>query len=105
MGIDSRIVSDADALARPGQRGDNAVLIATHTIGGFVHAFTNEAGDGWKLVEVPFSDFVRRSDFQPEGAPDDGFNLTEVHGYAILFPPDDGVERIDYFDDFALYAP
>ena len=59
---------------------------------------------GWKLVEIPFTDFQRRTDFQPGGAPDDGLTLTEVHGYALGFPPDGGVERTNYIDDVMIYG-
>ncbi len=41
---------------------------------------------GWKQLEIPFTDFERRSDWQPEGAPDDGFNLDAVSGYAFGLP-------------------
>ncbi len=41
---------------------------------------------GWKQLELPFTDFERRSDWQPEGAPDDGFNLDAVSGYAFGLP-------------------
>ncbi len=45
---------------------------------------------GWKQLEIPFSDFERRSDWQPEGAPDDGFNLDAVSGYAFGLPAGTG---------------
>ena len=45
---------------------------------------------GWKQLEIPFIDFERRSDWQPEGAPDDGFNLDAVSGYAFGLPAGTG---------------
>ncbi|UCH24530.1 MAG: family 16 glycosylhydrolase [Trueperaceae bacterium] len=53
----------------------------------------------WRLVEIPFSSFRRRTDFQPGGAPNDGLTLTEVWGYALGFPPGAGVS---YLDDVIL---
>ena len=41
---------------------------------------------GWRLIEIPFVDFQRRSDWQPVGAPDDGFGLDAVSGYAFGLP-------------------
>ena len=45
---------------------------------------------GWKQLEIPFTAFERRSDWQPEGAPDDGFNLDAVSGYAFGLPAGTG---------------
>ncbi|TQJ31108.1 carbohydrate binding domain-containing protein [Microbacterium sp. SLBN-146] len=36
---------------------------------------------GWRFVELPFADFTRKN--IGNGAPDDGFTLTEVHGIGI----------------------
>ncbi|MGZ0711330.1 carbohydrate binding domain-containing protein (plasmid) [Coraliomargarita sp. W4R53] len=36
---------------------------------------------GWRFVELPFADFTRKN--IGNGAPDDGFTLTEVHGFSI----------------------
>lgn len=41
---------------------------------------------GWQSFTIPLGDFQRRTDFQPQGAPDDGLGLTEVYGYAFSFP-------------------
>ncbi|MDE2854748.1 MAG: family 16 glycosylhydrolase [Chloroflexota bacterium] len=41
---------------------------------------------GWRLLEIPFADFQRRSDWQPAGALDDGLGLDEVSGYAFGLP-------------------
>ncbi len=45
---------------------------------------------GWKQLEIPFTAFERRSDWQPAGAPDDGFNLDAVSGYAFGLPAGTG---------------
>lgn len=46
----------------------------------FEYKFTDNF-NGWKTFNLPWSAFVRRSDWQPEGAPNDGFNLTSVWGF------------------------
>jgi len=56
---------------------------------------------GWKQFTIPFELFQRRTDFQPNGAPDDGLGLNEVAGYAFGFPAGAGAHVI-YFDDVAL---
>ncbi|MBI5959963.1 MAG: glycoside hydrolase family 3 C-terminal domain-containing protein [Chloroflexi bacterium] len=57
---------------------------------------------GWKLITIPFSDFQRRTDWQPTGAPDDGLGLTEVSGYAFGFPGGVGAQTA-YIDEVALF--
>lgn len=57
----------------------------------------------WKLVEIPFTDFQRRSDFQPSGAPDDGFNLNDVSGYAFGMPVGTG-GKVLVVDDIRLIS-
>ncbi|AZC13140.1 carbohydrate binding domain-containing protein [Microbacterium sp. ABRD28] len=47
----------------------------------FRASFTDDVA-GWRYVEVPFDAF-ERSDEQPEGAPDDGLQLTSVSGYRV----------------------
>jgi beta-glucanase (GH16 family) len=64
----------------------------------FDYPFTDTAA-GWQLISIPFADFTRATDFQPGGAPDDGFTLTEIWAWAIVLPQ--GADTI-YFDDFAL---
>ncbi len=56
---------------------------------------------GWKQLEFPFSDFQRRSDWQPGGAPDDGLNLNAVSGYAFGFPAGTG-KAFAVIDDVQL---
>ncbi len=38
--------------------------------------------EGWRFIEVPFADLVR-SEEQPDGALDDGLDLTNVQGYEL----------------------
>lgn len=58
---------------------------------------------GWKLVEIPFKDFQRRSDWQPDGAPNDGLNLDAVSGYAFTMPAGTG-PKIAFVDEVGLFV-
>ena len=149
----TQVVADSDPLARPGQVGENEILVNTFSVtdfGGFGQdialaaggpqdwsnnvsfdfwfygtgsgltyqaeisdnrsnpaADTSERFDyeftdnalGWRYISIPFEDFTRATDFQPGGAPDDGFTLTEIWAWAIVLPQ--GADTV-YFDDFAL---
>ncbi len=57
------------------------------------YRFTDDTTD-WKLVEIPFSSFARRTDFQPGGAPDNGLGLSQVWGWALGFPPGAGTSHL-----------
>jgi beta-glucosidase len=57
---------------------------------------------GWRLIEIPFSDFTRASDWQPPGAPDDGLTLTEMWGYAFVLPLGSASFHVD---DIGLLLP
>lgn len=46
----------------------------------FEYKFT-ENFNGWKTFDLPWSAFVRRTDWQPAGAPNDGLKLTTVWGF------------------------
>ncbi|MEU1476442.1 glycoside hydrolase family 3 N-terminal domain-containing protein [Streptomyces sp. NPDC005760] len=41
---------------------------------------------GWKQIEIPFSDFAYRTDYQPVGGIDHILGLTEMWGYAVTLP-------------------
>lgn len=56
---------------------------------------------GWRKLTIPFTLFKRRTDFQPNGAPNDGFGLNEVSGYAFGFPAGVGA-HVAYLDDVTL---
>lgn len=57
---------------------------------------------GWKLIEIPFNEFQRRSDWQPDGAPNDGLNLDAVSGYAFTLPTGTG-SQVAFIDDVGLF--
>ncbi|MEV5963009.1 glycoside hydrolase family 3 N-terminal domain-containing protein [Kribbella sp. NPDC051952] len=48
-------------------------------------SFTDD-WQGWHLVEIPFSELVYRTDYQPVGGIDQVLNLTQMWGYAITMP-------------------
>ncbi|MFI6439639.1 glycoside hydrolase family 3 N-terminal domain-containing protein [Streptomyces sp. NPDC050759] len=41
---------------------------------------------GWKQIEIPFSDFAYRTDYQPVGGIDHVLGLTEMWGYGVTLP-------------------
>ncbi|MFJ6724973.1 glycoside hydrolase family 3 N-terminal domain-containing protein [Streptomyces sp. NPDC091281] len=41
---------------------------------------------GWRQIEIPFTDFVYRTDYQPVGGIDQVLGLTEMWGYAVTLP-------------------
>jgi beta-glucanase (GH16 family) len=66
--------------------------------------FSVEVADdfgGWQLFEFPFSSFVRKE--VGNGAPNDGFTLTQVHGWALGTLSTPG-EVTYYVDDAMLYG-
>ncbi|SBT93565.1 beta-glucosidase [Streptomyces sp. DI166] len=48
-------------------------------------AFTDDF-TGWKQIELPFTEFVYRTDYQPVGGIDQVLGLTEMWGYAVTLP-------------------
>ncbi|MFB7980782.1 glycoside hydrolase family 3 protein [Streptomyces vinaceus] len=48
-------------------------------------SFTDD-WQGWHLVEIPFSRFEYRTDYQPVGGIDHVLGLTQMWGYAFTFP-------------------
>lgn len=48
-------------------------------------SFTDD-WEGWHLVEIPFSDFVYRTDYQPVGGIDQILGLNEMWGWALTLP-------------------
>ena len=56
---------------------------------------------GWQYFEIPFADFNRKEIFN--GAPNDGFTLTEVHGWAFgVFNSQQ--QFFNYIDDVGVYG-
>ncbi|MGI9645116.1 MAG: family 16 glycosylhydrolase, partial [Ilumatobacteraceae bacterium] len=62
----------------------------------FIDDFT-----GWKLLEFPFSTFVRKE--IGNGAPNDGLGLFEMHGYALGTLGTGGPQTF-YFDQVTVYG-
>jgi len=61
----------------------------------------------WRLIEIPFSSFARRTDYQPSGAPNDGRGLDEASGWAIIFPPGEAtsyVARVEAYGSSGVVA-
>ena len=57
--------------------------------------------EGWKRLEFPFGNFVRKE--VGNGAPNDGLGLFEMHGYAIGTLGTGGAKSF-YFDDVSRYG-
>ncbi|MFG3020641.1 glycoside hydrolase family 3 N-terminal domain-containing protein [Streptomyces sp. NPDC048254] len=57
---------------------------------------------GWKQIEIPFADFVYRTDYQPVGGIDHVLGLTQMWGYALTLPV--GVPGHFAVDDVELYG-
>ncbi|MGW2723259.1 glycoside hydrolase family 3 protein [Streptomyces sp. NPDC001492] len=57
---------------------------------------------GWKQVEIPFTDFVYRTDYQPVGGIDHVLGLTQMWGYSVTLPV--GVKGRFAMDDVELYG-
>ncbi|MER6422524.1 glycoside hydrolase family 3 N-terminal domain-containing protein [Streptomyces sp. NPDC001137] len=57
---------------------------------------------GWKQVEIPFTDFVYRTDYQPVGGIDHVLGLTRMWGYSVTLPV--GVTGRFAMDDVELYG-
>ncbi|MEU2715020.1 glycoside hydrolase family 3 N-terminal domain-containing protein [Streptomyces sp. NPDC007205] len=57
---------------------------------------------GWKRIEIPFTDFRYRTDYQPVGGIDHVLGLTRMWGYAVTLPP--GTRGDFAMDDVELYG-
>lgn len=76
----------------PGTTGDTAERYSIDIVDDF---------SGWRFFEIPFSSLNRKE--VGNGAPNDGLNLTEVHGWAFgVFNA--GQAFTNYIDDIALYG-
>lgn len=59
--------------------------------------------NGWRFFAIPFSDFNRKD--IGNGAPNDGFTLTEVHGYAFgVYGSVPMGAQTNYVDQVAIYG-
>ncbi|WEO95096.1 glycoside hydrolase family 3 N-terminal domain-containing protein [Streptomyces sp. FXJ1.172] len=57
---------------------------------------------GWKQIELPFTDFTYRTDYQPVGGIDHVLGLTQMWGYAVTLPA--GAKGRFAMDDVELYG-
>ncbi|MYW14030.1 glycosyl hydrolase [Streptomyces sp. SID2955] len=57
---------------------------------------------GWKRIELPFTDFTYRTDYQPVGGIDHVLGLKEMWGYALTLPA--GTKGDFAMDDVELYG-
>ncbi|MDX3755960.1 glycoside hydrolase family 3 N-terminal domain-containing protein [Streptomyces mirabilis] len=64
-------------------------------------SFTDDFS-GWKQIEIPFTDFTYRTDYQPVGGIDQVLGLTQMWGYALTLPV--GVKGSFAMDDVELYG-
>ncbi|MES5817261.1 glycoside hydrolase family 3 N-terminal domain-containing protein [Streptomyces sp. RG80] len=64
-------------------------------------SFTDDFS-GWKQIEIPFTDFAYRTDYQPVGGIDHILGLTEMWGYAVTLPV--GVKGQFAMDGVELYG-
>ncbi|MEJ2748695.1 MAG: carbohydrate binding domain-containing protein, partial [Anaerolineae bacterium] len=76
----------------PGTTGDTAERYSIDIVDNFT---------GWQHIEIPFASLHRKE--VGNGAPNDGLNLTEVHGWGFgVFSA--GQQFTNYLDDVALYG-
>ncbi|MGW3070449.1 glycoside hydrolase family 3 protein, partial [Streptomyces sp. NPDC001130] len=64
-------------------------------------SFTDDFS-GWKRIEIPFTDFAYRTDYQPVGGIDHVLGLTRMWGYAVTLPA--GTKGDFAMDDVELYG-
>ncbi|MGI5514853.1 glycoside hydrolase family 3 protein [Streptomyces sp. CA-106131] len=62
----------------------------------------NDDFTGWKQIEIPFTAFTYRTDYQPVGGIDHVLGLTQMWGYALTLPV--GVKGQFAMDDVELYG-
>ena len=78
---------------------DNSSDASRDTAERFEWGFINDF-EGWQLIEVPFEELRRRSDWQPGGEPNDGLGLDASTGYAFRWGNSAGTT---YIDDIKVY--
>lgn len=67
----------------------------------FSTSFTDTTA-GWRLVQLPFDSFARKD--IGNGAPNDGFGLTQIHGWAFGSLATGGSAKTFYLDDVSVYG-
>lgn len=68
----------------------------------YVYTLTNDL-PGWRWVELPFEDFVRRMDHNPGPNPAAPLDRTQIWGYSLLLSP--GAAGTFQLDQVCLYGP
>jgi beta-glucanase (GH16 family) len=76
----------------PGMTGDTAERFFYQLVDDY---------DGWQQFTIPFHLFARRTDWQPDGAPNGGLGLDAVSGYSIGFPAGTG-QQVAHIDRVGL---
>ncbi|MDQ1657823.1 MAG: beta-glucosidase [Cryptosporangiaceae bacterium] len=67
--------------------------------------FTDDSST-WKQVKLPFTEFVKRTSYQPSPAPTDGnLDLTNMWGFSLNIPPGEGTFDIDNVVLFGTASP
>ncbi|MEF9880888.1 glycoside hydrolase family 3 protein [Streptomyces sp. P9-A4] len=67
-------------------------------------SFTDD-WEGWHLVEIPFSRFVYRTDYQPVGGIDQILGLDRMWGYAVTLPTGPGAFALDGVELYGAAEP
>jgi hypothetical protein len=65
----------------------------------YTYEFVDDVA-GWRMISVPFKDMARKE--IRNGAPNDGLNLTDVHGWGLGTSNTNGPKTF-YIDDFRLW--
>jgi len=88
---------DALALWVRGPGSGATVMVEVVGSGGqrFIHRFPDDRA-GWRRINIPFADLIRRPDWQPEGAPETAFDPADIRGLNIcLWAGDSGWFEVD----------
>ncbi len=67
----------------------------------YQYTFTDDFS-GWRRFQLPFSSFVRRTDYNPGPSPDDPINLGKIWGYSLLLDPN--TSGVSYLDQVEVYG-
>ena len=55
----------------------------------------NDNTMGWRLLQIPFDDFMNRTDFTPGPDPTAPLDTSEMWGYSVLLAPGSGMMKLD----------
>ncbi len=67
----------------------------------FVYEFT-DGFSGWRFFSIPWSSFVKRTDYNPGAGLGDNINFNAIWGYSVLIPG--GAAGVFMLDDVAPYG-